>query len=133
MASSNSRKTQYKDFGTYILSPIPTDNTVEITDNIKTMNFDCITESGSASASGAIRTHKSLMPISGIGGINKRAFVLDNTNGTCTYKIVTPDYNNTPVVLDIALKNGGVDIGANEGMQITLTIDANDELDYGED
>ena len=73
------------------------------------------------------------MPISGIGGINKRAFVLDNTNGTCTYKIVTPDYNNTPVVLDIALKNGGVDIGANESMQITLTIDANDELNYGED
>lgn len=127
------RKTQYKDFGTYILSPIPTDNTIEITDNIKTMNFDCITESGSASAGGAVRTHKSLMPISGLGGINKRAFVLDNTNGTCTYKIVTPDYNNTPVVLDIALKNGGVDIGANEGMQITLTIDANDELNYGED
>ena len=133
LASSNGRSTQYRDFGTYILSPIPTDNTVEITDNIKTMNFDCITESGSTSSTGRVRTHKSLMPISGLGGINKRAFVLDDTNGTCTYKIVTPDYNNTPVVLDIALKNGGVDIGANEGMQITLTIDANDELNYGED
>lgn len=133
LASSNSRKTQYKDFGTYILSPIPTDNTVEITDNIKTMNFDCITESGSTSASGAVRTHKSLMPVSGIGGINKRAFVIDNTNGTCTYKIVSPTYNETPVVLDIALKNGGVDIGANESIKLTMTIDANDELDYGED
>ena len=133
LASSNSRKTQYKDFGTYILSPIPTDNTIEITDNIKTMNFDCITESGSASASGAVRIHKSLMPISGIGGINKRAFVIDNTNGTCTYKIVTPTYNETPVLLDIALKEGGVDIGANESIELTLTIDANDELDYGED
>lgn len=133
LASSNSRKTQYKDFGTYILSQIPTDNTVEITDNIKTMNFDCITESGSASATGAVRIHKSLMPISGIGGINKRAFVIDNTNGTCTYKIVTPTYNETPVLLDIALKEGGVDIGANESIELTITIDANDELDYGED
>ena len=133
LASSNSRKTQYKDFGTYILSPIPTDNTIEITDNIKTMNFDCITESGSTSASGAVRIHKSLMPISGIGGINKRAFVIDNTNGTCNYKIVTPTYNETPVLLDIALKEGGVDIGANESIELTLTIDANDELDYGED
>lgn len=133
LTSSNSRKTQYKDFGTYILSTIPTDNTIEITDNIKTMNFDCITESGSASASGAVRIHKSLMPISGIGGINKRAFVIDNTNGTCTYKIVTPTYNETPVLLDIALKEGGVDIGANKSIELTLTIDANDELDYGED
>ena len=133
LASSNSRKTQYKDFGTYILSPIPTDNTIEITDNIKTMNFDCITESGSTSAGGAVRIHKSLMPISGIGGINKRAFVIDNTNGTCTYKIVTPTYNETPVLLDIALKEGGVDIGANKSIELTLTIDANDELDYGED
>ena len=133
LANSNSRKTQYKDFGTYILSPIPTDNTIEITDNIKTMNFDCITESGSTSASGAVRIHKSLMPISGIGGINKRAFVIDNTNGTCTYKIVTPTYNETPVLLDIALKEGGVDIGANKSIELTLTIDANDELNYGED
>lgn len=133
LSSSNSRRTQYKDFGTYILSPIPTDNTVEITDNIKTMNFDCITESGSASSTGAVRIHKSLMPISGIGGINKRAFVIDNTNGTCTYKIVTPTYNETPVLLDIVLKEGGVDIGANESIELTITIDANDELDYGED
>ena len=36
-------------------------------------------------------------------------------------------------LLDIALKEGGVDIGANESIELTLTIDANDELDYGED
>lgn len=131
--SSNYRVTQKKDYGTYILNDIPTDGTVEITDNIKTVNFDCITESG-GSGSGRMTNHKCLMPVSGLGGINKRAFVTDMASESDSYyKIVEPTYNVTPVVCDIHLQDGGVDIGANESIEFTMVVDANDELTYGED
>lgn len=128
--SSDYRVTQKKDYGTYILNDIPTDGTVEITDNIKTVNFDCITESG-GSGSGRMINHKCLMPVSGIGGINKRAFVTDMASESNSYyKIVEPTYNVTPVVCDIHLQDGGVDIGANENLELTMVVDANDELTY---
>lgn len=131
LASNNSRSTQYKDFGTYILNDIPTDGTVEITDKIKTVNFDCITESGNSSSTGRMRNHKCLMPISGIGGINKRAYITDMTTDSGSYyKIVEPTYNVTPVVCDVHLQEGGVDIGANESIEFTMVVDANDELTY---
>ena len=129
--NSNYRTTQKKDFGTYILNDIPTDNTVEITNNIETVNFDCITESGNSSSTSAVRKHKCLMPVSGIGGINKRAFITDtSTESGSYYKIVEPTYNVTPVVCDIYLQDGGIDIGANENIEFTMVVDANDELTY---
>lgn len=142
------------DFAHYLLAPIPTGNTIEVTTNKQSLTFG-VTQMAISGGAFSARTkfRKAAYPLSGVGGRNKFFYTFDgdfdvefeeldydryreiftNTNQYGKYAIVSFDYDNCPILFDIALNNGnGVTFDGVSPVTVTFSLQDNNEIDFGE-